>query len=38
MTKKEQVIMAIWMLNKLIDKYPLIYRNLKAEYLKEKDD
>lgn len=35
MTKKEQIMMAIWMLNKLIDRYPIVYRDLKEQYLKE---
>lgn len=38
MTKKEQIKMAIWMLNKLIDKYPVIYKYLKDEYLEEKNE
>jgi hypothetical protein len=32
----EKIKMAIWMYNKLIEKYPLVYEILKKEYLSEK--
>jgi hypothetical protein len=32
----EKIKMAIWIYNKLIEKYPLVYENLKKEYLSEK--
>ena len=38
MTKKELIEMAIWMHNRLIDNYPMIYRYLKEQYIKEKDE
>jgi len=34
---KEKVKMAIWMYNKLIERYPNIYTALKEQYLKEKE-
>ncbi len=37
MRREEKVKMAIWMFNKLIDKYPNIYEALKEQYLKEKE-
>jgi len=38
MTRNELIKMAIWMHNKMIDRYPMIYEYLKEQYLKEKDD
>lgn len=36
MNKIEKIKMSIWMLNRLIDKYPEIYMAWKEIYLKEK--
>jgi hypothetical protein len=32
MLNKEKIKMAIWMYNRLIDKYPLVFEILKKEY------
>jgi hypothetical protein len=37
MTKKEKILRAIWMYNKLIEWYPSIYRYLKKQYEVEHD-
>lgn len=34
---EEQLDMVVWVFNRLIDKYPLVYEILKKEYLKEKN-
>jgi hypothetical protein len=36
MNGKEKIMMAIWMMNKLIDRHREVYTQLKEEYLKEK--
>lgn len=33
MTRKEKIVMAIWMFNQLIDRYPEIYKVLKKNYI-----
>jgi len=38
LTQKEKVMMAIWMFNRLIDRFPDIYIRLKGEYLEQEDD
>jgi len=35
-TNEEKKEMAVWIYNKLIDEYPMIYEILKKRYLKEK--
>ena len=35
--REEKILMAIWMYNKLIEKYPSIYRYLKKQY-EERDE
>jgi hypothetical protein len=35
-TREEKIQFAIWLHDKLIDKFPEIYKNMKKQYLKEK--
>jgi len=35
-SQKEKIKFAIWLHNKLIDRYPEIFKNMKKQYEKEK--
>jgi hypothetical protein len=38
MNKKDKILMAIWMYNQLIDRYPEIYKVLKKNYVELKQN